>query len=995
MNKIKLTLAYLIVLFGYFGFAQDRIIQFQKLSFEDGISDNRISNILQDYEGFIWFGTQLGIDKYDGQKFKTYVLPDENDQVNALTQDKNGTVWAATSSGLFYLDLEKDGFERYTSTDPTINNSLNGYILSVLGLSNGGLWCTNADSEIISLMPNSIKETIIHKMPLGDPKKVIGNGTDLLQDKDGVIWISTSQGEVFTYQDSRFSKINFQGNCTYINAISLDNTGLLWIGTNGNGLFRHDTKNNSTVHYTTSYKSGSNTITNNIILDVLVDRDNNVWIGTDGGGLNLYQQDEDKFFAFKQNTYTNFPIPDNSILSIYQDSNNIIWVGTVHGGASYFKNYTSIGHIPPTDLAFDHVDEQTSQILETSNGSIWITAGRNGLRRYEPQTGKVTVFMDDPAKDNDLSGNNVLSLLEDDYERIWIGTFNGGLNVFDTKSNTFLEAEDKFKCKAIFAIEKDTDGNIWVGTDTGIRVYNSHLRIVKIFTNENTANLNSNFITSFYNDIKGDMWVGTNLGLNLIKKDTVLSYKSDKTDPYSISGNRIRSITEDDNLSVLIGTYGHGLNRYDRRNDKFTRIGVEEGLEANIIGGVFIDHDRNIWCSTNLGLSKVKPDGTIENYGLRHGIQPYSGGSAVITKDDFILMGGRLGLTYIKASELKENYNSTPKIFFTSASVVGGTGTREVSIGPKLNNHITLNPKDNLLTIHYSSSNYWNPQKNSYAYKLEGLNNEWQIIGNQQVLTFSNLKPGDYSLYINSTKNIDQDDDSSLATLTITVLPSFWQKAWVKVLILLIGVLLVILIFKLRLSTIKKQQEQLQLLVATKTAEVKKQQEKAYQSEIALLKLEKENQELNQKKLIEELDFKTEELTNYTLRTVHKNNLLTEIKNNLLKETKEPIPKKGNLAMIVNLIDDSLIMDEDWDNFYNLFNQIHPTFIKDLKKYCPQLSDREMRLCALIKLNFTSQHIATLFGISLSSVKVARHRLRRKLNISENDSYEDFFEKLY
>lgn len=993
MVNFRLTVPYLIILLSFIGFTQERIIQFQKISFEDGISDNRINNILQDREGFLWFSTQLGIDKFDGQKSKTYYLPNENDQVNSLIQDKNDVIWAATSGGLFYFDLDKDRFECYISSDPIMNNSLNGYITSLIQLNNGALLCANAVSEIISLQPNSNSGSKIHKMPIGGPKNAISNGTALLQDKNGIIWIGTSQGDVFKYQDSSYSMIHIPGNKTFINALSMDRSGMLWIGTNGNGLFRYNTKNKSTQHYTTSNHTSTKAITNNIILDVFVDKDNNVWIGTDGGGLNLYQQDQDKFFAFKQNTYINFPIADNSILSIYQGADNIMWIGTVHGGVSYFKNHTTISHIPPSVLAFDQVDEQTSQILEASNGDIWISAGRNGLRRYDTQKGKLTVFMDDPTKENDLSGNNVLSILEDDYKRIWIGTFSGGLNVFDTKSNTFLNAEDKFKCKAIFAIASDIKGNIWVGTDTGIKVYNSDLRIVETYNTENTSNLNSNFITTFYKDVKGDMWVGTNLGLNVFKKDTVLSYKSDNTNPYSLSGNRIRSITEDYDLSVLIGTYGHGLNRYDRSRDKFTRIGKEEGLEANIIGGVFLDHDKNIWCSTNLGLSKIKPDGTIENYGLRDGIQSYSGGSAIISRDNHILMGGRLGLTYFKASELQQNNTTIPRVFFTSGKVIGDKGTKDISIGSLANKHITLNPEDNLLSIRYSSSDYWNPKKNNYAYKLEGLNEDWQIIGNQQELNFSNLKPGEYSLIINSAKNIDQDE-TLFSAIEITVLPSFWQKPWVMVLIVLIGVFLVILFVKWRLSTIKKQRTQLQMLLDSKTEEIKTQQEKVYQSEIALLKVEKDNQELNQKKLMEELNFKTEELTNYTLRTVHKNHLLTEIKDNLLKETKETTPKKGNLKKIIYLIDDSLMLDQDWDNFYNLFNQIHTTFIKNLKNYCPHLSDREIRLCALIKLNFTSQHIATLFGISLSSVKVARHRLRKKLNIAENVSYEEFFESL-
>ncbi|WP_026810381.1 ligand-binding sensor domain-containing protein [Arenibacter latericius] len=993
MDRIKLTVTFIIVFLSFNGYTQDRIIQFQKITFEDGISDNRINNIIQDKEGFIWFVTPLGIDKYDGQKSKSYLLPDENDQVNDIIQDNTGIIWAATSSGLFYFDVEKDYFKRYTNLDQFINNSLNGYIISLMESNDGSLWCTNASSEIITLRPNSNKETNILKIPIGEANNSPSNGTDIIQDGNGTIWISTSHGELFKYQESKFIQINLQNNDTYINAISEDQEGHLWIGTNGNGLFKYNNKDSTSVHYTTSKNTRLNSISNNFILDLLVDKDNNLWIGTDGGGLNLYRQDENKFYSFKQNTYTNYPIADNSILSIHQGSNNIIWVGTVHGGASYFKNHTTISHVPPSKLAFNQIDEQGSQLLEASSGDIWITAGRNGLRRYNPQNGEVTVFIDNPDKNDDLSGNNIISLFEDNEERIWIGTYQGGLNIFDTKNNRFLNAEDRYEAKAIFAIEKNKNGEVWVGTNSGINVYNSDLKIIRTITTDNTNNLNANFITALYNDIKGDMWVGTNLGLNVIKSDTVLSFTSDKTTPHSLSSNRIRSITEDEDLSLLIGTYGHGLNKYDRTNNKFKRIGEEKGLEANIIGNIFLDRDKNIWCSTNLGLSKIKPDGSVENFGLRYGVHSYRGGSAILTKSNHILMGGRLGLSYFKASELNENNTGTSKVFFTSGTILGEDGKRDLIIDSRNNNHITLTPSDNILSINYSSSDYWNPKKNIYAYKLKGLNNDWQIVGNQQALTFSNLKPGDYTLMVNSAENID-NNDYSLASINITVLPTFWQKSWVRVLSILTGILLILLFIKLRLSTIKKQQERLELLVASKTEEVKSQQEKVHQSEIALLQAEKDNQELTQKKLIEELNFKTEELTNYTLRTVHKNHLLTEIKSNLLKETKETTPKKRNLEKIVALIDDSLMLDEDWENFYNLFNQIHTTFIKDLKNYCPQLTDREIRLCALIKLNFNSQHIATLFGISLSSVKVARHRLRKKLNISVNESYEDFFNKL-
>ncbi|RTE55261.1 hypothetical protein EHW67_01460 [Arenibacter aquaticus] len=992
MNNLKLTGFLFFLWIQIFGYAQERILPFQSISFKDGLSDNRIGAILQDSAGFMWLSTQLGIDKYDGQEVKTYFLPNENNQVNSLVQDKRGRIWVTTTGGLFYFNIECDQFKRYTSSDPYINNILEGYIPNALALDSGALWCSTTNSEIIVLFPYEEKADEVIKMPKATVDKAAISTTDLLQDKNGIIWVGTSNGGIYAYKNSKFIKANFQGNNAHINSLSMDQSGLLWIGTNGNGLFSYHPKTQTTQHYSTREWDIAKRISNNYVIDVMVDRDNNIWIGTDGGGLILYESKNNRFFTFKQSPYTKYPIADNSILSIHQGIDNLIWVGTVHGGASYFKYYASVSHIPGPDLAFDQIDEQSSQILEADNGDLWVSAGRNGLRRYNPKSGKVSVFKDDPSLQDDLNGNNVVSLLQDNRSRIWIGTNNGGLNIYDPNKKSFLEAQDRFNNMAIFAMEQDVYGNVWVGSNTGIRIYNANLKIINHFNLDNTPNLNSNFITSLYKDIKGDMWVGTNLGLNVFKKDTVLSYISDKSDPNSLSSNRIRAITEDDDLSVLIGTYGHGLMRYHRTKDAFTRIGKKDGLEASIIGGIFLDKDKNVWCSTNLGLSKISQDGSIDNFGIHHGIQAYSGGSAIINKDNYIIMGGRLGLTYFNPSGFKKSNPDTHKVFFTSVDVIGKKGSREINITSNKNKTITLNPEDNLLSIYFSSSDYWSPQ-NNYAYKLLGLNNEWHSIGSQQALTFSNLNPGNYTLQVTNADNFSLTS-KSLASIHITVLPSFWQKFWVKVLVVLLGFLLVLLFIRMRLSSVKKQREQLQLLVASKTKEVKAQEEKAYQSEIALLKIEKKHQKLSQKKLMEELNFKTEELTNYTLRTVHKNNLLTQIKDNLLNETKASNPNKSNLKKIIGLIDDSLMLDEDWENFYHLFNQIHTTFIKSLKDYCPQLSDREIRLCALIKLNFKSQHIATLFGISLSSVKVARHRLRKKLKIKESENFEDFFESL-
>src|SRR5690606_25343910 len=232
------------------------------------------------------------------------------------------------------------------------------------------------------------------------------------------------------------------------------------------------------IHYKHSKKNYGNSINNNIVLSLLVDSKNNVWMGTDGGGLNLYRPERDDFLYFKRRGGTEASLSDNSILSITEGLHNIIWLGTVHGGISYFKNNLSIQNIPPERLSFN-ADRQGSIIFEDSRGNFWISAGRAGLRKYNPNTGEISSFTDTDSSTG-FSGKIVLSITEDSYERMWIGTLYEGFSVYDIKKRRFLEVPGSKDLNGVLAIEEQGNGIVWVGSDMGIRVYNSSLDMVKL-----------------------------------------------------------------------------------------------------------------------------------------------------------------------------------------------------------------------------------------------------------------------------------------------------------------------------------------------------------------------------------------------------------------------------------------------------------------------------------------------------------------------------------
>lgn len=977
--------------------SQEYVLKFQNITTKEGLSDNRINDVLQDSNGLLWAINNLSIDRYNGKETKKYYI-DSDAIANHLLEDSHGNIWVITTKGLFIYKEDKNEFIKLKSDNPTLNKLLDEHIIQLIEVDhNRSFWfiCNSVLAHFkinndLHIDEASVKVVINENSP---------RYTALVEGKNQSLWVSNNLGQVFKYDYESLEKVlelNHTSESS-INAISVDNNNLLWIGTNGNGLFRFDPTDKKLIHFLHE-KDSNESINNNIVLSLLNDSNDNIWIGTDGGGLNLFQKKSQSFYFFQQSFNKDYSISDNSVLSVRQGLDNTLLAATVHGGISIFKNRLDIKRISADKLDFNYKDEQSSSILEDGDHNIWLSAGREGLRTYNPVTHRVTTFIDDPNNPTDLSGSIILALQEDQHHRIWIGTLRGGLNIYDTKTKRFLQDFKGRATRRIYAISEAETDYMWVGSSNGICVYDSDLNIIDHINVAAPLSLGNN-VKVLYKDIKGDMWVGTEMGLHCYQKTTTgyekKSYYSDPKDSTSLSSNHIISITETDDLSLMVGTYGKGVDLYSRTTNSFQKLKTKNRIEGSIIRGILKDHHQNIWFSTNTGLSKMDSKGNVINLTINEGVQAFKGGAAALSHDGTILMAGSQGLTYFNPEELILN-SALPKVFFTTVNLVNKQKESDDSLNltiplnrAVIDTPVQLSSNTASFTVNFSSSYFYAPEDLKYAYKLEGINDTWQMIDNTKNLTFSSLKPGDYILKV-KVANEFEEWSPNIASLKLTVNPSFWQKKTTKLILVLFVIGLLVFLYKWRIATVKEQKEKLQHLLKIKTEEVKKQQDEVYQGRIAVLNAEKANQKLNQKKLRDELKFKIDELTNHTLRTVHKNNLLTDIRDKLNLEIKQPKTDKQHLKNIISLINDSFSLDKDWKSFYSIFNQVHPTFIEDLKSYCPKLSERDMQLCALIKLNFSSQHMATLFGISLSSVKVARHRLRKKLNIEEGSTLKGF-----
>ncbi|TXD46357.1 two-component regulator propeller domain-containing protein [Polaribacter sp. IC073] len=996
-NKLFIILAIITLNFGLLQ-SQDYVLRFQNITTKQGLSDNRVTDVLQDSKGLLWAATELAINKYNGEKTKIYYI-NQDCIVNQLLEDDAGNIWASTSKGLYIYNQKKDAFNRLESSNKEFNNLLKGSVLNLIQTNNGYIWFTSY-SVLVGFKLDS-NNKIEEKTKKRLINKETSSYTSIAIGKKNMLWLANSKGEIYIYNEDKLKKSKLSNNLNKIaiKSMIIDKDNLLWVATNGDGLFRFNLDNNRKSHFLKQNSKDKNTINNNFVLDLFLDNNNNIWIGTDGGGLNLYEKKSGLFYSFQQSFNNSSSISDNSIISIHHGLDNTILVSTVHGGICIIKNDLDIKRISARNLGFNYMDGQSSIIIEDKNRNIWLSAGRDGLRKYNPKTKQLTSYIDNPKIQTDLSGNIILALMEDTKDRIWIGTLRGGLNIYDTKNKKFLDISGSKKLQRIYTIKKTKNGNIWVGSSQGIRVFDMNLNILKHIQVSSQYSSGNN-ITSIYEDIKGDMWVGSRNGLHKYEINgnnyKIQSYYSKQQDSTSLTSNYITSIAETDDLSLLVGTYGYGVNKYSRTTNTFKSLKTKNNIEGSIIRGILKDHNKNMWFSTNTGLSKMDEKGNIINLTTNEGVQAFNGGAATLTKDGAILMASSLGLTYFKPEDLKLSI-PMPIVFFTSALIITKE-EKEINHSYNFNEAIINTPLEipnNTISfsINFSSSYFYDANILKYAYRLKGINDSWQSIKNRGNLSFSSLKPGNYILEIKVANELNLWSPH-VASLNIKVLPTIWQRKSTRSITVVFFLTLIIIVFRWRTSTIKKQREKLKSLLNIKTDEVKKQQEEVFQSRIEILNAEKLNQKLNRKKLEGELNFKINELTNNTLLNVHKNNLLNDIKEKLKYEIKQSQINKERIRDIISHIDDSFILDKDWENFYSIFNQVHPTFIKELKNQCTKLSERDIQLSALIKLNFPSQHIATFFGISLSSVKVARHRLRKKLELNKNESLKDFLLEL-
>lgn len=830
---------------------QKREMKFETIPPEHGLSNYSVHAIIQDNYGFIWVGTQDGLNKYDGYKFKVYQLDPtdsttiSHNNIYGIVLDKKGYLWIATQKGLNKFDPFTEIFTRFYH-DPNEPKSIcHNDIRCLLDDGKGNIWIGTWGGGVSKLN----KETGLckhYKHEKNNKNSLAGNKLwGCFQDSKGFLWFSTwGQGldklnpdtEIFTHYKHNPNDTNSISH-SIIGLVHEDRNGYLWITTWGGGLNRFDPKTETFKSYM-HQPDNPYSISSNLNWPIVENANGELIIGTYGSGIDIFDKQSEKFYHYTPNSQDPFSIDGKDNWSLLIDSSNILWIGSDGKGLSKYTGITK---------KFDFYTEDTTKNISLSynaiktihcdtEGIMWIGTWHAGIDRFDPKTKTITNYRRDIEKIGETGANRIDAVYEDCHNNFWIGTLRWGLTKFDKHTGKFVkdflyDAKDETSISNnhVQTIANDKNNTLWIGTRDGLNIFNySTEQFTRIFTKPNdSTSISDDCINTIFCCRNGDLWFGTDNGLNKYnyKNQTFRRFMHNPDDTCSISHSTVYSIYEDKNGVLWIGTKG-GLNKFNKNSKAFTSFTVNEGLVSNNIFAILEDGNNDLWLSTNSGISKfIREKKLFINYNEKDGLKGrlFMQGASAKSGDGKLYFGGWEGLTTFYPEEIEINRYKPPVLIITELKKKGKKlrFTRAISQQKVL----TFPWNENSFSFDYIALNYINSNKNQYAYKLENFDKNWHYVGNRRFANFTNLNPGEYIFRVRAANN-DGIWNEKEAELKIIITPPFWQTTWFIIVCIITGLGLIFLIVKLRERNLQIEKRRLERIVKQRTYEIRQQKEK-------------------------------------------------------------------------------------------------------------------------------------------------------------------------
>jgi len=825
-----------------------------------GLSNHRIQAIIKDRQGFMWFGTINGLNKYDGYNFKVFLHnPDDtnsisNNAVNFLFEDMEGKIWVQAA---FNYNLPGVEMNIYNPENETFSHDHKLFHKGISKQNNRKILMDHYNNmwfvSINGLFRYSYKDdSVIHLHHIiDDNTSLVSNSmSDLKSDSKGYLWAIDTLG-ILQKIDPVTLKVVFKlSDLNLPNSIYwlfIDSEDDIWIHrTNrGGGIIQYSPSTNSIKRFTQG-KYGES-LNNEYILNITQDYDGRLWFGADHGGINLYDKNTGKFEYLLNNPLNNKSICQNSPRTVYKDDNGIIWIGTFKKGISYYhKNlykFQLFKNNPENKLSLGYND--VLKFIEDKNGNLWIGTDGGGLIYFDRKKNIFKSYVHDPNDPASISSDIVIDMCIDHKGRLWLGTYYGGLNYFDGKTfHHFRHNANNHESIAddrIWDIFEDPDHMLWLGTLlAGVDIFNPETGKVSqhLYPRLDNKSVGALSVFTIIEDHKKDLWLATSQGVDYYDRKSGLftHYTSDPNNSNSLSSQLIYDVIED-SRGLIWAASSNGLNMLDPVIGKFRIFKTENGLPSNYIVTLVEDNAGNLWMGTSNGLSNLRIkktsannyDFTFKNYDEADGLQglEFNENSAVKTKNGELIFGGGNGFNLFDPSKL-EDINVKSNIVITDFQIFN----KSPKINEKVNGRIilkkainyleeiTLKHSENLFSIEFASLNFFHPDVRKYKYIMEGFNQEWLVTdASHRKVTYTNLDPGKYTFRVQATNN-DGTWSKEEAKLIIRVLPPFWKTWWFRILVALLTLGLIILVFFIRLTQLRNQKIHLEKMVARRTQEV-------------------------------------------------------------------------------------------------------------------------------------------------------------------------------
>lgn len=781
-------------------FAQHVPLRVQRYTTEDGLAHWAVKAVLQDHKGFLWIGTENGLNKFDGYTFQTFKHDPEDstslsdDWITALAEDRAGTLWVGTINGLNRLDRASETFERYYHDPEEANTISTNAIVSLLGDRAGAVWVGTGLG--LNRLDPATGQITIYRRDREDPQSLSHNDIVALhEDRAGALWVGTRNGlntfDPATNQFTRYFEHTDGGGVSFfVMSIDEDPQGRLWLGRGGGGLYFFDPATGASRHHTHNPNDATSLSTNRVTR-VVVDRAGQVWAGMRDGGLGRLDPLTGRVAPYRHSPNDVHTLSNDNVITMAEDRSGALWIGTGNG----------LNRVDPQGPAFkpfpDHPNQTQSlrrhsvrSVVEDAAGTLWV--GTQGLMRFGVE-GAFAHYRQTSGDPNGLRSDVIWAILPDVHGVTWLTT-DTGMGLYDPKTdkvygsrlflkgvprNHYLHGGDQ-----IGALTQDAEGNLWV-VGWGLhklRVAPNPHGLPTAYVD--TTLLAGQYLTHVRAAPDGMLWVtGGGSGLYHINLQTgaFTPYRHDPNDPHSLSNNLAFYTHIDAAGTLWVGTK-QGLNRFDPETQRFERFLAQDGLASDYIHSIISDEDGILWLSTDIGLARfdpaAPPGDQFRNFDASDGAQArgYHVRSVVRRQDGAILFGGTDGITWFHPDALMPGTEAPPMVL-TAFRKFG----QNVRFDRDLTevDHIELKHDENVIAFEFAALDYAQPERTQYAYKLEGFPDDWVYSGNRRTAYYTNLDPGVYTFRAKGANHEGVWNEDGLA-ITVVIRPPFWQTWWFR-----------------------------------------------------------------------------------------------------------------------------------------------------------------------------------------------------------------------